>query len=214
MRHHQRISGYMIAVGVLTLIVQTVGCGKRDATPGQDAKAQQREKTATALTDLAKQYSASVDWLKTISPTSGDLTEPFWLSESDSPIYTIDVTRALVSNTPVAFLARLLDVEAVNDSYRLTFMYPDEWSASIIFILTMESARAIDLLRERASWEDTYAVVAQVVSVRRPLWRLSAFSEGPEEVFIEAEVSERPFYAAGRCVAAKLIALNRPAGDR
>jgi len=175
------------------LIVGTAiagGCKPRESTTRNE---ESESAWHTALTALAKEHDAVLDWEANLTPRT--MGTPF----------SIDVSRALIQSNgrPVVLVMELDDVLKREDGYAALFS--ETYYANQMFDLGLElkcteqqANQILQLEQERKALR--FAIVARIVGVSRPKFEPVGGSDGGDQASVKMTFSSDAFLANGVCV--------------
>jgi hypothetical protein len=168
------------------------GCGKKDSNaPKLDADV---EADKAAMASLALKHSAIVEWRQTLK------------KRSFSPPFTLELQKALspTNGALTLFLVELQDVEERENGFRATFSqtYFSDHIFNVVLVMDCDSTHASKFIRdERDKFIRSYAVVARVSEVSRPLFAVEGTGTA-ENSRVEVDASHRSFLIRGSCIEA------------
>jgi len=127
---------------------------------------------------------------------------PYWGKDVEHlrQVLAINVQESLVRNDkrPVLLIAKIDDVAKEGDKYILT-VESITYLADIYFALESNLEQVTKITNQDSSSHDEYAIIADVTSVRKLRFSISASPKSEDEAEIELDTSDA-FTANGRCL--------------
>lgn len=171
---------------------------KKSRAEKQKLETAKRSETKNFVSTMAAEHNAVVEWGQALDKEGG-------LSFRFNPTYTIEVEEALIStdNRPILFFAGIDDIVKKGDKY-LVYFGNNNWlsnysSADIKFVLDCTPDQVKKIMSQPTKQLENYAVISQIMEVKKVGFQLTASSSVYEEVNVELEPSN-VFIATGHCL--------------
>lgn len=172
-------------VFVLTTFVVGAVLSNCDEKTHQKKDTQGRTNDARCEEELAKfarPFGANPEWWRKL-PMAGDVRPDFFDLEE---YYTIDFERALITGSPVALYASVVDVSKKGDDFVAIFAMPP-LVESIQLELAVSTEIASVILSKPRDRFCSFRVVAEITTVSRSRFVVTAHPSGPDDAEIETE---------------------------
>jgi hypothetical protein len=204
-------SEYLI-IFVVSLLLLTTACLKEsranDNKPENKEKAGQENKDDESRQGRLKKESERIGMLVQSTPAIAQMVSKyqavqFW--ENDvrdiGRVFAVNVQEAIVrgDKRPILLINQIADLVKEGDKYYLNFESVT-YTHDIYFKLECDAEQVNKLTTQSSGPNNEYAIIADVTSVRKLKFNVSASPKGEEEAELDLNTSDS-FTAEGKCLA-------------